>query len=198
MGDVVIVILAAGASSRMAPRDKLLEPVAGQPLLRHLALQALAAGAPVLVVLPPDRPLRAQALQGLDLRCVTAPDAALGMASSLTAGLAALPWNAPALVLLADLPEITTHDLCAVLAAHQAAPDAILRGTASDGTPGHPVLFPAWVRPELASLTGDQGARTLLRTHAARVQPVPLPARHATTDLDTPEDWARWRASGGH
>ncbi|MGB4829467.1 MAG: NTP transferase domain-containing protein, partial [Paracoccaceae bacterium] len=42
-----ILILAAGASSRMGPGDKLTEPVAGRPMLAHLAGQALATGAPV-------------------------------------------------------------------------------------------------------------------------------------------------------
>jgi molybdenum cofactor cytidylyltransferase len=44
-------------------------------------------------------------------------------------------------------------------------------------------------------LTGDQGARDLLRAHADDVRAVVLPARHAVTDLDTPEDWANWRAA---
>lgn len=190
----VILILAAGSSSRMAPRDKLLEPVAGQPLLRRVAATAVATGAPVVVVLPPDRPARNAALAGMGVRSVTAPQARDGMAASLTAGLAAVA-DGPVLLLLADLPEITADDLSQVLTARAAHPDMILRGAAQDGTPGHPVLFPAWFRAALLNLTGDQGARDLLRAHAADVHPVPLPGRHAVTDLDTPADWAAWRAT---
>lgn len=195
MSDPVILILAAGAARRMAPRDKLLEPVAGAPLIARVARAALATGAPVAVVLPPDRPGRQAALAGLALRIVVAPRAQEGMAESLKAGLAALPAAHPVLLLLADLPEIEAADLARVLEARVQHPDAILRGAAEDGTPGHPVLFPARLRPALMHLTGDQGARDLLRQHAAEVHLVPLPGRHAVTDLDTPGDWAAWRSA---
>jgi CTP:molybdopterin cytidylyltransferase MocA len=44
-------------------------------------------------------------------------------------------------------------------------------------------------------LSGDEGARAILRRHPPRL--LALPGRHAVTDLDTPEDWARWRAARG-
>ncbi|HLQ19463.1 MAG TPA: NTP transferase domain-containing protein, partial [Tabrizicola sp.] len=50
---VHILVLAAGASSRMRGRDKLLQPVKGRPILRYVTETALAAAAPVLVALPP-------------------------------------------------------------------------------------------------------------------------------------------------
>lgn len=192
-----ILILAAGAASRMRGADKLLQIVGGEPLIARVARATLATGLPVTVALPPDRPLRAAALAGLDLTSVTVPDPGLGMAASLGAGLAALPPGAAVMLLLADLPEITAEDLSRMAQAHRIAPDLIHRGTAADGTPGHPVIFPVWARAELALLTGDEGARSLLKRHAAKVMPVPLPEAHATTDLDTPEEWAAWRALRG-
>jgi CTP:molybdopterin cytidylyltransferase MocA len=63
--------------------------------------------------------------------------------------------------------------------------------------PGHPVLFPARLRPALLRLKGDQGARDILRTEADQILPLPLPGSRAVTDLDTPEDWAAWRALRG-
>ncbi|PKP79286.1 MAG: nucleotidyltransferase family protein, partial [Alphaproteobacteria bacterium HGW-Alphaproteobacteria-2] len=93
------------------------------------------------------------------------------------------------LVLPADMPEITTEDLRAVAAAFDGA--HVLRGAGADGTPGHPVLFPAAALPALAALSGERGARDL----AAGARLVTLPGRHALTDLDTPEDWADWRAA---
>ena len=41
-----------------------------------------------------------------------------------------------------------------------------------------------------AELRGDQGAQSLIQAHGAQL--VTLPGRHATCDLDTPEDWAEW------
>lgn len=189
-----ILILAAGSSSRMRGGDKLLEPVDGQPLLARITAAALATGCPVTVALPPDRPAREDCLRGMGLRRVTVPDPQLGMAASLRAGLAALPRPAPLLLLLADLPEITAEDLRAVLAAWRETPDALLRGATADGRAGHPVGFPPDLWPELLQLSGDQGAREVVARHKDRLRLLPLPGQHATTDLDTPEDWANWRA----
>ncbi|WP_444666034.1 nucleotidyltransferase family protein [Cereibacter changlensis] len=186
-----ILILAAGASSRMRGADKLLEPVEGVPLLRLLALRALATGARVLVALPPDRPSRAAALEGLAVERITVAEAAEGMAAALRAGAAAV--RGPLMVLLGDLPEITTEDLQAMLAAGRETPETILRATSAEGQPGHPILFPPALLPELMRLTGDTGARALFAGRPLRL--IALPGRHATTDLDTPEDWAAWRAA---
>jgi len=190
-----ILLLAAGSSSRMRGGDKLLEQVAGRPLLASVAQAAIGTGVPVTVALPPDRPARAAALEGLALRQVTVPDAKDGMAQSLKAGLAAIPAAAGVMLLLADLPEITTQDLRRILDCWQEEPQAILRGAAADGTPGHPVCFPPDLRDDLMTLKGDEGAKSVLVRHRARLRLVPLPGRHATTDLDTPEDWAAWRAA---
>ncbi|MBL4927666.1 nucleotidyltransferase family protein [Fuscibacter oryzae] len=186
-----ILILAAGASSRMAPRDKLLEQIDGQPLIARSLRIALATGLPVTMALPPDRPDRWRAIEGMGGDRVTVERARDGMAESLKKGLAAIPPDAPVLLLLADLPELETADLLAVAGAD---PDFIQRGATQSGQPGHPVLLPAWLRPELNLLTGDEGARALFQRHKGQLRLVPLPDNRALTDLDTPEDWARWRA----
>nr|WP_276616189.1 nucleotidyltransferase family protein [Rhodobacter sp. SGA-6-6] len=192
------MILAAGASARMGGRDKLLEPVAGRPLLRLMAERALATGAPVLVVLPPDRPARAAALAGLALRSIIAEDAAEGMAASLRAGIAALPPDAPgAMILPADMPGITAEDMARMLDRWAGAPDTILRGADEQGREGHPVLFPADLFPALMALTGDRGARSVLAANRARLRTIALPGDHALLDIDTPEDWAAFRAGEG-
>lgn len=189
-----ILILAAGASSRMRGADKLLEVVDGEPLLRRVARMALATGWPVSVVLAQGHAARRAALGGLGVAQITAANAAEGMAASLVAGVQALPRGVAVLLVLADLPLIETADLIAVIAASAADPACVWRGADPDGTAGHPVLFPADLRGELLGLTGDEGARAVLKNHAARVRLVPLPQGHATTDLDTPEAWAAWRA----
>ena len=194
--DAHILLLAAGSSSRMRGGDKLMESVAGRPLLRRIAEAALATGLPVTVALPPDRPARHAALDGLAIRPVTVPDPGKGMSESLKAGLAALPPGAGVMLLLADLPEITARDLITLCHHWRAEPEAILRGAAADGTPGHPVCFPPDLRDDLMTLQGDEGARSVLVRHRARLRLIPLPDWHATTDLDTPEDWAAWRAAG--
>jgi molybdenum cofactor cytidylyltransferase len=46
-------------------------------------------------------------------------------------------------------------------------------------------------------VTGDEGGRSVLAAHRDRVERIALPDDHAVLDLDTPEDWAAFRASGG-
>jgi molybdenum cofactor cytidylyltransferase len=197
MVTVHILILAAGASSRMRGADKLLEPVAGQALLRHIAGVALGTGCPVTVTLPPDRPLREAALLGLNLRRLIIPDAAKGMSRSLVRAVGALDDAGPKdglMILPADMPGFTTAALSDLVARFQAEPDLILRGGTEDGQPGHPAIFPRALWPALAQVTGDEGGRSVLRQNEGRVRVVPLPGPMAILDLDTPEDWAAWRA----
>lgn len=198
MTDHAILILAAGASRRMRGADKLLEPVDGTPVLRRLAQEAVATGARVLVTLPPDRPDRAAALEGLPLQRVTVPDADEGMAASIRAGIAALPDAVQAAAMCpADMPEITRAAFDTVFAAARAHPGQVIRAAAWDGTPGHPVLFPADCFAALRALRGDGGARPVLRANAHRLKAVTLAGAAAITDLDTPEAWADWRRRTG-
>ena len=189
--DTTIILLAAGASTRMRGSDKLLEPVGDTPLLRVMARRAGKAG-PVRVVLPQGDAARAQTLEGLSCEIVTVPRGQ-DMSASLRAGVQGL--TGPALIALADMPEVSAHDLHLMIALSAQAPRAILRAATQDGRPGNPVLFPADMLAELRTITGDKGARDLLRHHAARVHLIPLPGQNALTDLDTPEDWAAWRAT---
>ena len=182
----------------MRGADKLMEEVEGAPLVATMARRALASEAPkVLVALPDlDHP-RAGALAGLAVDLVPVPDAALGMGVSIATGVAALPAKTTAVMILpGDMPELTRDDFRTMTDAWQKAPDnAILRAASADGRPGHPVIFPRACFAALSQLGGDQGARKVISTHDAPIQPVPLPHAHALTDLDTPEAWAAWRAA---
>lgn len=195
MQNIAILIPAAGASRRMRGADKLLEPVQGAPLLRCQALKALATGGHVAVTVPDHDHPRVAALAGLPVQLVAVPDAANGMSASLRRGIAMLPKGMhAAMILPADMPDLTEADLTTVLTAFRAAPRPMLhQGSAEDGTPGHPVLFPADCFSALLQLQGDHGARDVLKANKHRNRLVPLPGRHALTDLDTPEAWAEWR-----
>jgi len=198
MGGVLILIPAAGASRRMGERDKLLERVAGDSLLRRQVRAATASGRPVLVTLPRHAGgPRAEQLEGLAGFHVAYIDASEGIAASLRTGAeAAQKADAGGLmVMLPDMPEIETADVALLLATFAEAPDTCIRATATDGTPGHPVVFPARLFPALAGLSGDIGGRTILDHES--VYPVALDGHRATTDLDTPGAWAAWRAAKG-
>ncbi|WP_323768610.1 nucleotidyltransferase family protein [Marinovum sp.] len=193
----VLILPAAGRSSRMRGADKLLEEVDGQPCLRTMALRGLAAGLSVLVTLPgPDHP-RALALAETPVQRVVVPGAAEGMAASLRAAVASLPEGTEAaLILPPDMPDIRSADLLSLIAAGDARPEAlIVQATTEDGTPGHPILFRRALFEAFRHLSGDTGARAILQAHRDRLRLVALPGTRARLDLDTPEAWAAWRAS---
>ena len=194
---VAAVVLAAGAARRMRGPDKLLEPVGGRPVLRAVTEAALASQAEeTVVVLQPEAEARRSALAGSGARLVEAPDWAEGMAASLRAGLAAVAARADAVVVvLADMPEVGPAQIDRLIAAYDPEEGReICRAVSADGTPGHPVLFGRRFFETLAGLTGDRGAREVLREAAEFVTDVPTPGRAALVDLDTPEDWVAWRA----
>lgn len=184
------LIPAAGRSSRMG-RDKLLAEVGGRPMLRRVAEALLAGGCRPLVAVcrGGDDPRRA-VLAGLPVTLVTAAasgDASgAGMGTSIAAGAAAL--DAAMLegvaVCPADLPLLAAADVAALLAAFDGATVTAL---AHDGARGHPVLFPARLLPALAALTGDDGARAVLRGEAVRLVAAGPGCR---VDVDTPDDLA--------
>ncbi|MGJ8583132.1 MAG: nucleotidyltransferase family protein [Marinosulfonomonas sp.] len=193
--EIEILVLAAGASRRMLGRDKLLEPVGEDtPLLAHVVGQACNTGYPVNATLPLAQPARNAAISGFDLRLIDVPDADTGMSASLRAFAAIAAQHTAVLVVLADMPALTTDDMNAIIDAYRATGgDKIIRATDASGRPGHPVIFPPRLVGRFAELTGDAGARSLMRDEDIHL--VALPGRHATTDLDTPEDWAKWRAT---
>lgn len=179
----------------MRGRDKMLEDVDGEPLLRSRARVALATGQQVAVVLPEGAEDRRRALDGLSVTVIIAERAADGMAASIVAGLAVVPEEACAvMILLADLPEITGDDLNTVLSAASTDRTAIWRGASGDGRAGHPVVFPKRFFPDLAGLRGDSGAQSVISANRDALRLCPLPDARAVTDLDTPEAWEAWRA----
>ena len=188
---VAAVVLAAGRSSRMAPRNKLLESFAGEPVIVKVVRCALCSGArPVIVVTGHEAPRIAEALHGFDVALVHNPHFADGMSTSLRAGVAALREDHDgALVMLGDMPQVAPADLKALLAAFAAAND---RGAicvpVREGRRGNPVLWGAAHFPDIMRITGDVGAKHLLAARADNVMEVPAESDGVLADIDGPAD----------
>jgi molybdenum cofactor cytidylyltransferase len=187
---IAAILLAAGRSSRMG-RAKQLIDWHGVPLVRHVAQQALAADlAGLTVVVGAQAAEVRQALAGLALTIVENPQFAAGQATSLAAGLSALPADcAAALVLLVDQPLITPALINDLLTAYRADPaDALIPQV--DGQPGNPVILSAALFPELQELQGDEGARAVLRRPGRRVTRLACRDSAYIRDCDTPDQLA--------
>lgn len=190
-----ILLLAAGSASRMRGGDKLLEDVHGAPCLQVMAKRALATGQPVLVTMPSLNHPRAACLTGLELSVIEVPNADLGMSHSLQRGVAALPNNAKAVMILpADMPDITTDDMNEMLDAFVVTNATAMRATTQDGATGHPTLVGMNLFEHFQKLTGDKGANAILSALGDSLMLHALKGDRARIDLDTPEDWSAWRA----
>lgn len=108
------------------------------------------------------------------------------MASSLRAGVAAVAADdtaAGALICLGDMPAIRAHHIDAIL---EAAGDAAIVVPTCDRKRGNPVLFDRALFAEIAELTGDTGARSLIERHAGDVRWLALDDPAILLDVDTP------------
>lgn len=191
---IAAVVLAAGLSRRMG-QAKLLMPVGGRAIVRYVVESVLAGGVDsVWVVTGPDvLPIEA-ALAGLEVQIAVNPAPEEGQASSLRAGIAALPASVDAvLIALGDQPSLAPSIIPALLAARRTSSKLIVAPRYRDGQ-GNPVLFKREIFPELLRLTGDQGARPIIQKEPARVEWVdldlPMPP-----DVDTQDDYEKIRAN---
>jgi molybdenum cofactor cytidylyltransferase len=174
------LILAAGGGTRFGAESKLLADLGGRPLLQWAvdAQGAVPELTRIVVVLGAHAPEVGGRVRFGRAETVVCPDWATGQAASLRCGLAALEGAAKVVVTLGDAPLVTA----AVIARFAAEPPRT-RAT-YDGRPGHPVVLGRDEIRTLMSLTGDRGARDLLRGG-----PV-IEVGHLCSgrDVDTPDD----------
>ena len=187
------VVLAAGASMRMG-ENKLLFRLDGEALVARAARRAAEAGLdPVIVVLGHEAPLVERELAGLACRAVVNADHATGQGSSFRAGIAAVPADAPAaVVLLADMPHVAA-EMIAALVERQRATGAPLVVSEYGGVHAPPTLYGRSLFAEIVSTTGC--GRDVVRRHRGEAEVVAWPAERLA-DLDAPEDVDRLRAAG--
>lgn len=197
-GAVAAVVLAAGRSTRYAAAGgpgptKLVADLRGEPLVRHVVRAALGAGlTPVVAVTGHARAAVEIALAGLEV--VLTPNAAFaeGLATSLRCGLAAVPPAASGIViLLGDMPLVGVPVLRALAEAARANPGADAVVPVWRGRRGNPVLLGRTLFAAASRLTGDEGARRLLRDPRLRVVEVAMGDGSVRLDVDEPVDLAR-------
>lgn len=191
---VAIVILAAGSSSRLGRPKQLLE-LGGEPLIRHTLRHALASSAAEVVLVLGNRANETAAAAGdAGQRTIVNPDFALGQSTSMVAGISALANDVDAAILmLGDQPTVEPA-LLDLLMHRFASSGAAIVQPRYRGTPGNPVLFRRDLFPELLAVSGDLGAREIIKRRKAAIDyvdvdlPVPL-------DVDSDEDYELLKAA---
>ncbi len=190
------IVLAAGRSTRMR-ENKLLLRIDDEPLVRRAARAARDGGLdPVLVVVGHEAERVGAELGGLG--CVAVPNArhALGLNTSLDAGIAAVPEDAAAaVVLLADMPLVTARMVRALVERHRET-GAALVASRYGAVVAPPALYARPVFPELRGGEGEGRGREVLARHASEVAWVDWP-EDALADVDEAADVERARRRAG-
>jgi molybdenum cofactor cytidylyltransferase len=198
------LLLAAGYSRRFGS-DKLAARVPGPPdgapqSVLQMSAQSLIAACPLSVAVVRHGSAHCATLHalGFDVVELDAPQAQArpagepvhepGLGDSIAAGARRLIElrASGCVLLLGDLPFVQTATVAAVRSAVEAG--ASIAVACHQGQRGHPVGFAAQHLPSLTQLTGDEGARTLLQTHAQQLQMCDVNDPGALRDIDRPED----------
>jgi molybdenum cofactor cytidylyltransferase len=182
---IAAVVLAAGRATRMGS-NKLMAEAGGKSLLRHVVDAALASRArPVIVVTGHEANVVTGALQGCDVRFTHNPHFAEGLSTSLKAGIAAVPSEATgAVILLGDMPAVTTAFIDELIEAFAHAPHMAAVAPVHAGQRGNPVLLSRRLFREVPRLRGDRGARPILDDHTDVLE---IPGDGSVAlDIDTP------------
>lgn len=195
MSDVAVAILAAGMSTRLG-RPKQLLPLAGRPIVEHVARRAKASKTDrcFAVLGANGDEMEGELEQTLD-EIIINPRYHEGQGTSVASAIRYLvgtddlfgPCDA-VVFLLADQPGVSTQAINGVIDAWRNGA-SIAMAQYSDRA-GHPVLFDRQHWSELAKLTGDQGGRSVIESRRDEVVYVPVTGP-SPLDVDTEMDWRR-------
>ena len=187
MAGVSAILTAAGESRRMG-RPKPLLPWRGKTLVEH-QIGALFDGgvSEVVVVVGHEADAVAERIAGTGARWVVNPDYLQGKTTSIKAGLQVISADANAILLLAVDQPRTDSIVSAVVRAHVSG-DCLITSPRYDGHGGHPLIFDAALRDELAAISEEkQGIREVFQAHRDSVQEYALDDPMIRLDLNTPE-----------
>ncbi|NMM44056.1 NTP transferase domain-containing protein [Rhodospirillaceae bacterium KN72] len=193
------LLLAAGLSRRMAPRNKLLEDLGGIPVVRRSAEILLASDLEGVVAVTGNAADRVKAaLDGLDIDCIDNPLFDQGMAESVKRGLTRLPgWATGALFALGDMPTLKVDTVNRLIAGFDPTEGRSICVPVYNGQRGNPVLFARRYFAEIMDLSGDRGAKSLIAAYPDEVAEIQVDDPGVLVDLDTPEALAAIRDKFG-
>ena len=185
---VAAIVLAAGKARRFGAQ-KLLAPFGTSTVVRTVVDTIRAAGLDYVVVVggPGGEAVRA-AVGGPPVVWIENPEPDRGLSSSVVTGLAALPPNVgAALVVLGDQPTVSVQVVERVVSAWRLGGGPVV-APLYRGLRGNPVLFDSMMFEALGALVGEHGARDLIASDPSRVTMVDV-AEPPPMDIDTPGDY---------
>lgn len=187
------ILLAAGRGKRFDPsgvQNKLLQTLGGagaptgDPVVVASAKNMLAALPRVLAIVRPGDDKVASLLGALGCEVRVCADADLGMGESLVTAIEHTSGAEGWVIALGDMPHVLPQTIRALAATVERG--ARIAAPVYQGRRGNPVAFGHFHLPLLLALSGDQGARDILKTHA--VSEVLVDDAGVVRDIDTPGD----------
>ncbi|HEY6331203.1 MAG TPA: nucleotidyltransferase family protein [Blastocatellia bacterium] len=191
------IIPAAGLSSRMGDRNKLLLPFHGKPLVAHAVDTLLQSRVSEIIVVIGYEAKAVEEALGPRAEAVTVvnnPRYEEGMSTSIRAGIEAGSNEAEAIMIfLADQPLIDSVEVNRLIEAFYAAreQDKSIVVPFHDGQRGNPVILDARFKSDIVEIVGDVGCRRIVKQNPDKVLVVEMDNDHVIRDIDSPEDYAR-------
>lgn len=183
-----MIILAAGASSRMGtPKQLLLYQ--GRSFLSQIVETAIASICrPIVVVLGANAQQLKSEISHFPVQVVENTGWHEGMSSSIKVGMQALiNQNIQSVAIaLCDQPFVSVQIINKLIAAYQCTGKSIVACEYAN-TLGVPALFSRALFPELMNLGATAGAKYLIKKYSHTVFPVAFP--EGEIDIDTPKDY---------
>lgn len=188
-----VLILAAGASTRMGVCKASLPWSGGKTLLVYQAEQALGAGfVPVIVLGPHNRDRLPDCPSG----CLTVvnPNPDLGKTSSILAGLQCVPEEVE-VVAIAAVDQPRPADVYQTLLQAHRHHSAKITVPSYQGRLGHPLLFSRELRSHLENICeASWGLRQVLNDFRVELRQVEFHTSIVLADLNTPESYQAARS----
>jgi molybdenum cofactor cytidylyltransferase len=193
--DIGIIVLAAGASSRMGEPKQLLRYEKETLLGRALRAALETRLGPVVVVLGSQADAMQEEIAALDVKIVVNQYWQEGMGSSIRCGLQTLETamaggTDAAILMLCDQPFVTSGIIRRLADAYIARGALVVASeyeAKGEKTLGVPALFSCALFPELMALRGAEGAKRVIMHHVAETEVIIMP--EAGFDVDTPDDY---------
>ena len=196
--DIHAVLLAAGQSTRMGQKNKLLLKINGIPLVRRSAINILNSNVVSLTVVTGfDEDKIVDALSGLNVNFVKNVNFREGLSSSLKAGLANIPPSPSAVIIcLADMPKIQPEHINRLIENFDPLKGWEICIPTSNGKRGNPVLIGSRFFPHIFETSGDFGAKDVMKQHPDKIVEVEIGTSDIHFDIDTKDEYENFTTSG--
>ncbi|XCF05367.1 nucleotidyltransferase family protein [Tamlana crocina] len=193
LGNIVLVILAAGESKRMGEPKQLL-PWQGKTLIERTIEKALAIHVKnVFIILGANYFVIKNKIKNYPVEIIVNSEWKSGLGASISRAVSGLMDVVPkfdgAMFILADQPFVTSSYLKQMLTCFKPNSKQILTTKYNDGKLGVPTIFNRCYFEELSNLSEDKGANTIIKKYGNFV--LSLDAPFENMDIDTEEDYER-------